>query len=94
MSLFKGYSYSYGTPPAQEGTIVFHNWDGSFYNVGTTGNLFVNVYRSTDGYTVLVINSGSGESGVTIDWHQAYGYPFRDRTVSTAKLHGATSGGY
>lgn len=94
MSLFKGYSYSYGTPPALEGTIVFHNWDGNFYNIGTTGNLFVTAYKSADGYVVLVTNSGSGESGVTIDWHQAYGYPFRDRTVSTAKLYGATTGGY
>lgn len=94
MSLFKGYSYSYGTPPAQEGTIVFHNWDGNFYNIGTTGNLFVTAYKSADGYVVLVTNSGSGESGVTIDWHQAYGYPFRDRTVSTTKLYGATTGGY
>ena len=94
MSLFKGYSYSYGTPPAREGTIVFHNWDGAFYNTGTTGNLFVNVYTSADGYTVLVINSGSGESGVTIDWHQAYAYIFRDKAVSTSKLHGATTGGY
>jgi hypothetical protein len=94
MSLFKGYSYSYGTPPAREGTIVFHNWDGAFYNVGTTGNLFVNVYTSADGYTVLVINSGSGESGLTIDWHQAYAYTFRDKTRTASKLHGATSGGY
>lgn len=94
MSLFKGYSYSYGTPPALEGTIVFHNWDGNFYNIGTTGNLFVTAYKSADGYVVLVTNSGSGESGVTIDWHQAYGYPFRDRTVSTTKLYGATTGGY
>ena len=94
MSLFKGYMYAYGTPPALEGTIVFHNWDGNFYNIGTTGNLFVTAYRSTDGYVVLVTNSGSGEAGITIDWHQAYAYPFRDRTVSTAKLHGATTGGY
>jgi hypothetical protein len=94
MSLFKGYMYAYGTPPALEGTIVFHNWDGNFYNIGTTGNLFVTAYKSTDGYVVLVTNSGSGEAGITIDWHQAYGYPFRDRTVSTSKLYGATTGGY
>lgn len=94
MSLFKGYSYSYSSPPALEGTIVFHNWDGNFYNIGTTGNLFVGAYKSSDGYVVLVTNSGSGESGVTIDWHQAYGYPFRDRTVSTTKLYGSTTGGY
>lgn len=94
MSLFKGYMYAYGTPPALEGTIVFHNWDGNFYNIGTTGNLFVTAYRSTDGYVVLVTNSGSGEAGLTIDWHQAYGYPFRDRIKTASKLHGATTGGY
>ena len=94
MSLFKGYSYAYSSPPALEGTIVFHNWDGSFYNIATTGNLFVGAYKSADGYVVLVTNSGNGEAGVTIDWHQAYGYPFRDRTVSTTKLYGSTTGGY
>ena len=94
MSLFKGYMYAYGSPPALEGTIVFHNWDGNFYNIGTTGNLFVTAYRSTDGYVVLVTNSGSGEAGLTIDWHQAYGYPYKDRIRTASKLHGATTGGY
>jgi len=94
MSLFKGYMYAYGTPPALEGTIVFHNWDGAFYNIGTTGNLFVTAYKSTDGYVVLVTNSGSGEAGLTIDWHQAYGYPFRDRVRTASKLYGSTTGGY
>lgn len=94
MSLFKGYMYAYGTPPALEGTIVFHNWDGNFYNIGTTGNLFVTAYRSADGYVVLVTNSGSGEAGITIDWHQAYGYPYKDRIRTASKLHGATTGGY
>jgi hypothetical protein len=94
MSLFKGYMYAYGTPPALEGTIVFHNWDGNFYNIGTTGNLFVTAYKSTDGYVVLVTNSGSGEAGITIDWHQAYGYPYKDRIRTASKLYGATTGGY
>ena len=94
MSLFKGYMYAYGTPPALEGTIVFHNWDGNFYNIGTTGNLFVTAYKSTDGYVVLVTNSGGGEAGITIDWHQAYGYPYKDRIRTASKLYGATTGGY
>jgi hypothetical protein len=94
MSLFKGYMYAYSSPPALEGTICFHNWDGNFYNIGTTGNLFVGAYKSSDGYVVLVTNSGSGEAGLTIDWHQAYGYPFRDRVRTASKLYGSTTGGY
>ena len=52
------------------------------------------MYTSSDGYVVLVIPSGDGETGVTIDWHQAYGYPFVSAQVTAAKLHGATTGGY
>jgi len=94
MSLFKGYFYAYSSPPALEGTIVFHNWDGGFYNTGTTGNLFANVYRSSDNYVVLVTYSGSGEAGLTLDWHQAYGYPFVEAYVTAAGLHGSTTGKY
>jgi len=94
MSLFKGYMYSYGDSAIREGMYGFHNWVGTIYNPGASGNLFSNVYVSSDGYVVLVILSGSGEAGVTIDWHQAYGYPFVTAQVTAAKLHGSTTGGY
>jgi hypothetical protein len=94
MSLFKGYLYSYGGGSILEGAYGFHNWDGIIYSPGSTGNLFTTAYRSSDGFVVLVIPSGSGETGVTIDWHQAYSYPFVEAIVTAAKLHGATTGGY
>jgi hypothetical protein len=94
MSLFKGYFYAYSSPPALEGTYVFHNWDGAFYNVGATGNLFVTAYRSSDNYVVLVTYSGNGEAGLTLDWHQAYAYPFVNAQVTAAGLHGSTTGKY
>jgi hypothetical protein len=94
MSLFKGYFYSYGSTSSLEGTYGFHNWSGTIYNPAATGNLFTTVYVSSDGYVVLVIPSGSGETGVTIDWHQAYAYPFVEAQVTAAKLHGSTTGGY
>jgi len=94
MSLFKGYFYSYSDPSIREGTVAFHNWVAIYYALVYGGNLFSNVYTSSDGYTVLVIPSGSGETGVTIDWHQAYGYPFVNAQVTAAKLHSATTGGY
>ena len=93
MSLFKGFYYSYSAS-ILEGAVGFHNWAGTIYALKTTGNLFSNVYTSSDGYVVLVIPSGDGETGVTIDWHQAYGYPFVSAQVTAAKLHGATTGGY
>jgi hypothetical protein len=93
MSLFKGYYYSYSAS-ILEGAVGFHNWVGTIYSLKTTGNLFSNVYTSSDGYVVLVIPSGDGETGVTIDWHQAYGYPFVTAQVTAAKLYGATTGGY
>ena len=93
MSFFKGYSYSYGGS-ILEGAIGFHNWSGTLYNVRYTGNIFSNVYVSSDGYVVLVIPSGSGETGVVIDWHQHFEYPTRVCQVTAAGLHGATSGKY
>jgi hypothetical protein len=94
MSLFKGYLYSYGDASIREGAYGFHNWVGTIYNPSSTGNLFTTVYVSSDGYIVLVVPSCSGETGITIDWHQAYGYPFAEAQVTAAKLYGATTGGY
>jgi hypothetical protein len=94
MSLFKGYMYSYGNSGYYEGATAFHNWSGTIYNRASSGNLFSNVYNSSDGYIVLVIPSGDGEAGVTIDWHQAYAYPWVEAQVTAAGLHGATTGKY
>ena len=63
MSLFKGFYYSYSAS-ILEGAVGFHNWAGTIYALKTTGNLFSNVYISSDGYVVLVIPSGDGETGV------------------------------
>ena len=93
MSLFKGYMYSY-EGSVREGSYGFHNWSNVIYNPAATGNLFTTVYNSSDGYVVLVIPSGSGETGVTIDWHQAFGYPFVTAQVTAAGLHGSTTGKY
>lgn len=93
MSYFKGYSYSYSAH-ILEGGIGFHNWSGALYSTRTTGNLFTTAYVSSDGYVVLVIPSGSGESGVTLDWHQHWDYSFISAIVTNAGLHGSTTGKY
>jgi len=93
MSFFKGYSYSYSAS-ILEGSCGFHNWGGTIYSYRTTGNIFSNVYVSSDGYVVLVIPSGLGETGVVIDWHQHFEYPTRVCQVTAAGLHGSISGKY
>jgi len=94
MSLFKGYFYTYSAT-VREGMIGFHNWSGSIYNTASNGNIFANVYVSSDGYVVLVVNVGGGSyNSLTIDWYQAYEYPFRDRTVTAATGSSSTSGVY
>jgi len=94
MSLFKGYFYTYSAM-VREGMVGFHNWSGSIYNTASNGNLFANVYVSSDGYVVLVVNCGGGSyNSLTIDWYQAYEYPFRDKTVIAATSSGSTSGVY
>lgn len=94
MSLFKGYFYTYSAM-VREGMVGFHNWSGSIYNTASNGNLFANVYVSSDGYVVLVVNCGGGSyNSLTIDWYQAYEYPFRDKTVTAATNSASTSGVY
>lgn len=93
MSYFKGYSYSYSAS-ILEGAVGFHNYSGIIYSYKTTGNLFSNVYVSSDGYVVIVVPSGQGETGITIDWHQHWEYPFIEAVVTAAGLHGTTSGKY
>lgn len=95
MSLFKGLFYSYSTKIVREGAVGFHNWSGSIYEIATVGNLWANVYASSDGYVVIVADvSNSSYGGLVIDWHQNYGYPFRDRNVTATGLHTSASGLY
>ena len=95
MSLFKAYMYAYSSAAIYEGAFGFHNWSGILYSAASAGNISFGGYISTDGYVVLVILSGSGESGVTIDWHQTYAdYSFRESSVTAAGLHGSTTGKY
>ena len=95
MSLFSCKLYSYSSPYIREGNLGFHNWSGSHYSVATSGNAWTTAYTSSDGYTVLVIALGSGSyMGVTVDWHQAYGYPFQDKSVTTYARSQSASGVY
>jgi hypothetical protein len=93
MSFFKGYMYSY-SGSILEGAVGFHNFNGIIYSYKTTGNIFSNVYVSSDGYVVIVVPAGQGETGITIDWHQHWEYPFISAIVTSAGLHGSTSGKY
>lgn len=95
MSLFHAKLYSYSSPYIREGNIGFHNWSGVHYSLVTTGNIWTTAYTSSDGYTVLVIALGSGTYfGVTVDWHQAYGYPFQDKIVTAVSPSNSSSGVY
>jgi len=95
MSLFHAKLYSYSSPYVKEGNMGFHNWSGTHYSIATSGNVWTTAYTSSDGYTVLVISLGSGSyMGVTIDWHQAYGYPFQDKSVTTYARSNSSSGVY
>ena len=51
-----------------------------------------NPYTSSDGYVVLVVNTGTNYPGITIDWHQAYPYSFRNVGV-TSYASSSSSGG-
>jgi hypothetical protein len=94
MSLFYARLYSY-TGQIKEGHIGFHNWDGAFYAPATTGNIWAGPYRSSDGFIVLVLTiSSSSHVGVTVDWHQAFPYPFVDKVVTAFSGSNSTSGVY
>ena len=95
MSLFYCRLYSYSSNYIREGHIAFHNWSGSIYSLTTTGTAWSNAYVSSDGYVVLVVALGSGTYfGVTVDWHQAFGYPFQDKYVTATSPSNSTSGAY
>lgn len=95
MSLFYARLYSYSSNYIREGHLAFHNWSGSIYSLTTTGTAWSNAYTSSDGYVVLVLALGSGSYlGVTVDWHQAYGYPLQDKIVTNTSRSNSTSGVY
>jgi hypothetical protein len=94
MSLFTARLYSY-TGTIREGQLGFHNWDGAFYAVAATGNIWSSPYRASDGFVVLVLTiSSSSHTGVTIDWHQAFPYPFVDKVATAVSASNSTSGVY
>jgi hypothetical protein len=85
MSLFYGRLYSYSSAYVREGHFGFHNWSGGIYQSATNGTFWSGGYTSSDGYVVLVVALGGGTYfGVTIDWHQAYGYPLVQKVVTAA----------
>ncbi len=95
MSLFYARLYSYSSAYIREGSIGFHNWSGSIYNIATTGNVWYNAYTSSDGFVVLSMSIGSGTYiGVSVDWHQAYGYPFQDKVVTNVSPSNSATGVY
>jgi hypothetical protein len=94
MSLFYARLYSY-TGQIKEGHIGFHNWDGAFFATASTGNIWSSPYRSSDGFVVLVLTiSSSSHVGVTVDWHQAFPYPFVDKIVTASSASNSSSGVY
>ena len=95
MSLFYGRLYSYSSAYVREGHFGFHNWSGGIYQSATNGTFWSGGYTSSDGYVVLVVALGGGTYfGVTIDWHQAYGYPLVQRTVTASSPSNSSSGVY
>jgi hypothetical protein len=95
MSLFYGRLYSYSSAYVREGHFGFHNWSGGIYQSATNGTFWSGGYTSSDGYVVLVVALGQGTyMGITIDWHQAYGYPLVQRTVTASSPSNSGSGVY
>jgi hypothetical protein len=99
MSLFHYHGfYYYGANYYGDGTIGWHNWSGSFYNVQKHNygnfNLVQDSYVSSDGYVVLVADVIGGYAQFTIDWHQWGGYGFRDKGVTNVTNTSSTTGAY
>lgn len=97
MSMFhiKGYTYD-----AQNinSMIGFHNWSGTAYNLSLT-NLggraaAQGAYVSSDGFIVLVINTGTNYPGISIDYYQSYPYEYRSVSVTSYYSSSSTSGVY
>lgn len=99
MSVFRYHSYyAYGGSATPGGTLGWHNWSGSFYNIQLVneGSLLLvqNSYLSSDGYVVLVALLGAAYAQFSIDWMQWGGYPFRERKVTAVTQHSAATGAY
>ena len=97
MSLFKYRAYSYGGGVAS-GMIGWHNWVGSYYNVGvhndTSWSVVQSSYTSSDGYVVLVAYLAASYCHLAIDWDQWGGYGFRERKVTAVDHHSSATGLY
>ena len=97
MSLFhiRGYNYDAHTIDAMIG---FHNWSGAQYSVRVTnGGSYVGshgTYTSTDGYVVLVIDTGTSYPGISIDYFQSFPYGYVDVTVTASSSSTSATGVY
>ena len=89
--------YAYGGAQGQ-GSIGWHNWAGSFYNIQRINNgslqLVQNSYVSSDGYVVLVALIGGGYAQFSIDWSQWAGYPFQEKRVTATSRTSSANGAY
>jgi hypothetical protein len=97
MSLFNITGYTYDAQSI-DSSIGFHNWVGNLYSVSLNNrgsrSAAANVYKSSDGYVVLVVDTGTNYPGITIDYHQVYPYTRVDITATASKFTTGTSGGY
>ena len=93
---YRGY-YAYGGGYGS-GSIGWHNWGGTYYNVQKindhTLQLVQASYTSSDGKVVLVALVGAGYAQFSIDWHQWAGYPFRARKVTAVSMTTSATGAY
>jgi hypothetical protein len=91
---FKGYHYS--SNGWGEGTVAFHNWSGSFYNLTVQNTGFAGFVRSpyvsSDGYAVFVV-SNETYCGVIVDYFQTV-YTFRYPVVTSYTTSNSASGVY
>ena len=89
--------YAYGGAQGQ-GSIGWHNWSNSFYNLQLINNgslqLVQNSYISSDGYVVLVALIGGGYAQFSIDWSQWAGYPFQEKRVTAVTRTSSANGAY
>lgn len=97
MSLFHAIGYNYDGQSINS-TMGFHNWSGSNYSLVLTNNgsraAATGVYTSSDGYIVLVWNTGTSYPGIKIDWHQSFPYTFQYSVPTSAAWSTVTSGVY
>jgi hypothetical protein len=99
MSVFTYHDYyAYGSNYSGYGTIGWHNWSGTLYNVQLQNygnwNLVQSSYLSSDGYVVLVAYLSSSYAQFSLDWAQWGGYNFRNRKITNVAQHSAATGKY